>query len=254
MSGANGRCLDLHNIAFKTCAGALADGGKVIDLLPETDVEWGGDAERGVNPDYRVIEIAGVSHIPASWADFRSHGMPEQNPVGFEPVFRAALINLQEWLKGRDPPPSVAIDLSDAPPRNLECCEPLRDGGRRRQRQGRGAAAAHDKRASRRQEGRSSARSIHGLCFRHAKNNFFFTLSGTFRPMSSEKIRELYPNHAAYVDAVTASTEDLVTKRYILPEDAEAYIEAAKRSDIGRTVTVCARQLFAWDMRNFRMS
>jgi hypothetical protein len=35
-------------MAFKTC---------------ETDVEWGGDAERGVNPDYRVIEIAGMSHI-----------------------------------------------------------------------------------------------------------------------------------------------------------------------------------------------
>jgi hypothetical protein len=66
------------------------------------------------------------------------------------------------------------------------------------------------------------------------KSNFFFTLSGTFRPMSSEKLKELYPNHAAYVDAVTASTEDLVTKRYILPDDAEAYIEAAKRSDIGR--------------------
>jgi hypothetical protein len=62
-------------MAFKTCAGALADGSKVIDFSPETDVEWGDDAERRVNPDYRVIEIAG----PASWADFRSHGMPEQN-------------------------------------------------------------------------------------------------------------------------------------------------------------------------------
>jgi hypothetical protein len=85
--------------------------------------------KRRVNPDYRVIEIAGVSHILASWTDFRSHGMP-QNPVGFEPVFRAALVNLQEWLKGRDPPPSVAIDLSDAPPRNLECCRPVREAAR----------------------------------------------------------------------------------------------------------------------------
>jgi Alpha/beta hydrolase domain len=73
-----------------------------------------------------------------------------------------------------------------------------------------------------------------GFAFDYVKNNFFFTLSGTFRPLSSEKISELYPNHAAYVDAETASTEDLVTKRYILPEAAEGYIEAAKRSDIGR--------------------
>ena len=61
-----------------------------------------------------------------------------------------------------------------------------------------------------------------GFAFDYVKSNFFFTLSGTFRPFSPEKIRELYPTHAAYVDAVTASTEDLVTKRYILPEAAEA--------------------------------
>jgi hypothetical protein len=46
VGGANGRCLDLHDMAFKTCAGALADGSKVIDLSPETDVEWGGDRRR----------------------------------------------------------------------------------------------------------------------------------------------------------------------------------------------------------------
>ena len=73
-----------------------------------------------------------------------------------------------------------------------------------------------------------------GFAFDYVTSNFFFTLSGTFRRMSSEKIRELYPRHAAYVDAITASTEDLVTKRYILPEAAEAYIEAAKRSDFGQ--------------------
>ena len=99
-------------------------------LLPETDAEWGGYAERGEHPDYRVVEIAGVSHIPVSAADFRSHGMPEQNPVGFEPVFRAALVNLQEWLNGRDDPPlSVAIELSDAPPRDFDGA-PIRSAAR----------------------------------------------------------------------------------------------------------------------------
>lgn len=236
VGGANGRCLDLHDMAFKTCAGALADGGKVIDLLPETDVEWGGDAERGVNPDYRVIEIAGVSHIPTSWADFRSHGMPEQNPVEFEPVFRAALVNLQEWLKGRDPPPSVAIDLSDAPHRNLECCGPVREAARDADGNAKGGVRLPHM-TSALPDGRKAGAPLGqytGFAFDYVKSNFFFTLSGTFRPMSSEKIRALYPNHAAYVDAVTASTEDLVTKRYILPEAAEGYIEAAKRSDIGR--------------------
>jgi hypothetical protein len=78
-----------------------------------------------------------------------------------------------------------------------------------------------------------------GFALDYVKSNFFFVISGTLKPFPPEKIKELYPNHAAYVDAVTASTEDLVAKRYILPEAAEAYaaeayIEAAKRSDIGR--------------------
>ena len=63
----------------------------MISLLPQTDVEGGGFAERGDHPDYRVIEIAGVSHIPSAAADFRAHGMPEQNPESFGPVFRAAV-------------------------------------------------------------------------------------------------------------------------------------------------------------------
>jgi hypothetical protein len=61
VGGAAGRCRDLYKMASKTCGGALADGGKVIDLLTETDVEWGGDAERGVNADSRVIE--GVTRL-----------------------------------------------------------------------------------------------------------------------------------------------------------------------------------------------
>jgi Alpha/beta hydrolase domain len=45
-------------------------------------------------------------------------------------------------------------------------------------------------------------------------------------------VKALYPTHAAYVAAVTASANDLVKKRHILQEDADAYIEAARHSDI----------------------
>jgi hypothetical protein len=209
VGGAAGRCR-----ASKTCGGALADGGKVIDLLTETDVEWGGDAERGVNPDYRVIEIAGVSHISASAADFRSHGMPEQNPVGFEPVFRAALVNLQEWLSGRDPPPSAAIDLSDAPPRNLECCGPVREAARDADGNAKGGVRLPHM-TSPLSDGRKAGAPLGkytGFALDYVKSNFFFVISRTFKPFPPEKIKELYPNHAAYVDAVTASTEDLVVR------------------------------------------
>jgi Alpha/beta hydrolase domain len=53
--------------------------------------------------------------------------------------------------------------------------------------------------------------------------NAFIVISGTFKPFPPDKVRALYPTHAAYVEAVTASANDLVVKRYLLSEDAEAY-------------------------------
>jgi hypothetical protein len=73
-----------------------------------------------------------------------------------------------------------------------------------------------------------------GFAYDVAKDNLYFGISGTFKPFAPEKIKALYPTHAAYVDAVRAAADHLVTKRYILPEDAKAYVEAAEASDIGR--------------------
>jgi Alpha/beta hydrolase domain len=236
VGGAGGACYDLNKSEWKGCDGALADGGKVISLLPETDVEWGGYAERGEHPDYRVVEIAGVSHIPVSAADFRSHGMPEQNPVGFEPVVRAALVNLQEWLNGRDDPPlSVAIELSDAPPRDFDGA-PIRSAARDADGNAKGGVRLPHM-PSVLEDGKKAGAPLGrytGFAWDHEKSNFYFTISGTFTPFPAEKLEALYPDHEAYVAAVAAAAEDLVAKRYILAEDAQAYIEAAKRSDIGQ--------------------
>jgi hypothetical protein len=65
------------------------------------------------------------------------------------------------------------------------------------------------------------------------KGALFFLISGTFAPFSQDRIRALYPNHDAYVSAVSLAAKDLMAKRYILQEDADAYIEAAARSAIG---------------------
>jgi hypothetical protein len=73
-----------------------------------------------------------------------------------------------------------------------------------------------------------------GFAWGYEKTNMFFTISGTFTPFPKEKLRALYPNRAAYVSAVSLAAKDLVAKRYILQEDADAYIEAATSSDIGQ--------------------
>jgi Alpha/beta hydrolase domain len=182
-----------------------------------------------------VIEIAGVSHIPAAAADFRSHGLPEQNPVGFEPVVRAALVNLQAWLDGTEPPPSVAIELSDAAPRDFDGA-PVRSAARDSDGNAKGGVRLPHMPAV--LEGGKKVGAplgqYTGFAWDHEKSNFYFTISGTFTPFPPEKLEVLYPNHEAYVAAVAAAAEDLAAKRYILQEDAKAYVEAAERSDIGQ--------------------
>jgi hypothetical protein len=236
VGGAQGTCYGLEKRDDLPCKGPLADGGKVIALSTETDAQMGGDAERGDNPDYRFIEIAGVPHIPASLRDFRDKGHPQQNPVSYVPVFRATFVNLQEWLNGRDPPPSVAIDLSEAPARKLECCGPVQEAARDADGNANGGVRLPHM-TSVLADGRKVGAPLGqytGVAYDFDKTNLFFTISGTFKPFPPDKLKVLYPTHAAYVEAVTASANDLVAKRYILPEDAQAYVEAAKVSDIGR--------------------
>ena len=62
--------------------------------------------------------------------------------------------------------------------------------------------------------------------------NVYFLISGTFEPFTrEEELRARYPDKEAYVAAVTAAARELVEDRYILQEDAEAYITAAQNGD-----------------------
>lgn len=234
VGGAGGACFRVETLSWDGCEGPLADGGKVIAVLAEGDAQFAGGWERGENPGYRFVEVAGVSHIPATINDFRSRGLPNQNPVGFEPVMRAALANVEAWLDGTEPPPSLALELADAAPKKLNGIEvvPLAldpDGNAKG-----GLRLPHM--ATVLADGRSAGAplgSYSGLAWEHAEDNFFLALGGTFTPFTEEKLRSMYPDRATYVGLVKAAADDLVAKRYILPEDGRAYIEAAQRASIG---------------------
>jgi len=47
-------------------------------------------------------------------------------------------------------------------------------------------------------------------------------------------VEERYPNHGAYVSAVSHAVNDLVQRRLLLDADAEAYKDAASASTIGK--------------------
>lgn len=234
VAGASGGCQGLQT-EWKICEGAITDGGKIISLSTESDAEWGGYFERGEADDYRFLEIAGVSHIPAPIADFRAHGMPEQNIVDFGPAFRAALANLQEWLDGKDPPPSASMELAATPTREVDGMG-LRPAVRDADGNAKGGlrlphmptVLADGTKAG------GPLGQYTGLAWNYEKSNIFFVISGAFAPFPPDKIKALYPTHETYVAAVTAAARDLATKRYILAEDADAYIADAERSDVGR--------------------
>jgi hypothetical protein len=80
----------------------------------------------------------------------------------------------------------------------------------------------------------ASVGSNNGLAWKHESGNFFFFISGTFEPFSAEKLRTLYPSHEAYVRSVAAAAKELVRLRQILPEDAQAYVDAAQANDVAR--------------------
>ncbi len=217
------------------CEGALSDGGKVIAINTETDAQWSGFNARGETADYREIEVAGVSHLPVAVVDFRGFGAPRQNPVDGFPVFRAALTNLQLWLRGTDPPPSVYIALQEGPAGDLLGI-PFKEARRDTDGNARGGVRLPHMRTGL-EDGKTAGAPLgtyNGLDLDFKDTNLFFLISGTFAPFSEDRIRALYPSHDAYVSAVSLAAKDLVAKRYILQEDVDAYIEAAARSPIGR--------------------
>ena len=48
------------------------------------------------------------------------------------------------------------------------------------------------------------------------------------------RLAELYPTHAAYVEAVTASADETVEAGFLLDADRDAIVTEAERSGVGR--------------------
>jgi hypothetical protein len=112
---------------FYACNGPTpSDQGKVITTNSEFDVQLtalasglgvvSGRLARGQGPNWRIYEIAGVSHIPTFSTDLKPLGikpasMPDQNYADSRPVYRAMVENLRIWIKkGAAPPPNALLE------------------------------------------------------------------------------------------------------------------------------------------------
>ena len=225
-AGSSGLCMNpaTPDIAY-VCGGVVSDGGKVLVVNTEWDVEFAGFAERGRRGDYRVQELAGIAHIPSSIFDWLAD-KPDQNPVSGSPAFRAAHTNLLRWIKGGSPPDSRYLELQDVPPVDtggLPYVPVARDAD------GNAIGGIRLPHMKSRWHGRPAGAplgSYTGVDL-NTLNPFFF-LAGTFRPFPPARLAELYPTREVYVDRVRRAADRLLAERHILRADRDAYIAAAE--------------------------
>jgi hypothetical protein len=228
--GADGLCLNPAGGPRFLCPGALADGGKVSVFSAESDAQRGGFLERAETADYRVIEIAGVAHIPKPIVPFGALA-PNQNPMLLGPAARAALHNLIAWSEGIEPPSSdyIALEAQEFLIAGVPFRYAVRDadgnalGGIR---------LPHMTATGSSGEIGAPLGTYLGIDF--AQPNGTVAFGGLFIPFDSTKLNSLYPSHGTYVQRVAKAAHRLVERREILKEDAKAYIEEATHSTIGK--------------------
>jgi hypothetical protein len=225
--GAQGGCFE-PPLAY-ICNGTVSDGGKLIVFATETDSQRGGYLERGELSDYRFIDIAGTSHIPATEVDFID--APNQNPIDFGPAVRAALRNLLAWIDGAEPPSSTYTELEST--ESILLGAPFRRAVRDEAGNAIGGLRLPHMTATDRSGEVGAPLGVYeGWDF--AQTNTFLLIGGHFTPFDSAKLDSLYPTHGSYVERVAKAAHRLVERRELLKEDAKAFIQEAAHATVGK--------------------
>ena len=213
---------------FVPCAGELPGDGKFISIVTQSEIEafFEGHLARHQTPSYRQYELAGVAHIPPENFDVSLVGAIRQNPANFSPVFKAMLRNLVAWIEaGKAPPDSSYIEgVVDGEGKfNIETDS---DGNVKG-----GLRLPHMPTLLGTGKHAGAPLGVYaGLDSAHLQPfNLFAWLGGTFDPFSAQELDQRYPSNGAYVELVAKSAAALLAGRFILAEDYEAYVEAAKR-------------------------
>lgn len=201
------------------------NAGREIDFQSETDViALGAHRTRHEEPNYRVYQFAGASHIRD--IDVAEFGLPDPqgaNPADWTPFFRALFVAGKRWCAGIAPPASLWLGAPNDP-------QIVRDA-----------------------KGNALVVYVGGVAVNSAayrlpevavgENQYIpldpsfndGTFAGTLRMIAGSHVdlTSGFTNHAQYVSQVTTHAQDLLARRYLLAADANAIIDAAVNSDIG---------------------
>jgi hypothetical protein len=212
---------------------------RIFKVMAETDMPRR-SADRQPDSDYfRQWEVAGSSHVdiifevefarmralaegqPVESAGARDQNceLPPYSRVPFRDVMNAAFEHLVTWIDtGIAPPTAPPLQVA----RWLPQLEFARDeygnvlGGIR---------LAEHVVATARNTGMNNAGS--------GGSRFCF-LYGSHEPFDAQTLRQLYPDHDTYVEAVRVVAEQNVAAGYILPEAGARTVRDAENSSVGR--------------------
>lgn len=210
---------------FVRCGDPLPDDGKFISMLTESDLHAGGSyLTRDAGPNFRQYELAGVAHIPTDMVALKYVRASRQNPTSLRPPAKALLRNLVSWVvEGIEPPASIVIQG-----------EVASDGGFHyaTDADGNVTGGVRLPHMSRRFPDGSEAGAplgvYRGLDTSHSPPDLYPYLGGTFTRFSDEELQRRYPSRKDYVRRVRLAADALVSERFLLEEDRDAYVDAAQ--------------------------
>ena len=203
----------------------LAGAGLEIDVQSETEVLFGGDKARHEEPNYRLYQLAGTSHIRnIDCVEFGLADPQRANPAEWTPFLRALFVAANNWCDGIAPPPSIWLGALNQAPITRDANgnalvryvggQPVSTAGYRLP-----EVAVGEHRY---------------IPFDPSYDDG--TFRGGFRCVGGGHVDLTgnFTNHAAYVSDVTSNARGLQAQGYLLASDADAIILRAIQSDIGR--------------------
>jgi hypothetical protein len=209
------------------CGGPLPEDGKYIAIQTQSDVDsLKAYLSRHQTPSYRQYELAGVAHIPPDIVDLRLVGATRQNPISFRPVYKAMLRNLVEWIVAGTAPPDSryiegTVDREGQFPFATDADGNVIGGVR----------LPHMPAVLPNGERAGAPLGVYGGLDPDYLNprNVWALLGGTFAPFSAQELAARYPSSEAYVQLISNAAAALLADRFLLQEDYDAYLQAAKR-------------------------
>jgi hypothetical protein len=214
-----------NDIGFSSAEKApLAGAGLEIDLQSETDVVNGGYKARHEEPNYRLYQFAGATHIrDVDAAEFGLADPEKANPAEWTPFFRALFVAANKWCDGIAPPLTLWL------------------------------GAPNDSRIARDANGNALVRVVGGQPYTGndyrlpevavGENQYIpldpsyddGTFLGFFRVIGGSHVdlKGNFTSHSDYVAQVTYHARRLQQLGYLLEADAVAIILRASNSDIG---------------------